>query len=232
MRHCTHLLRMAVLILGAVCPALAQPSLSPPLAKLIASHPVAQGGWLYTQNCYRCHLTYGQTRQGRGMSGDNLRKIVANGKTSTQMTGFAVVAGGKLVDSEIEAIVAYVVAWENFGGPPAIARQLLVPPAGNPGDLRPIGLPRFPEVEGDEERGRLLYRSQCSRCHNPDRSGFIGPSLLGPWESFRPDLFLKATVKSGVPGTLMPAFGTMTKAKLSPREIDDVVAFLRGASSG
>ena len=200
--------------------------LSPPLAKLVAKNPVASGAWLYTQNCYRCHLTYEQTRQGRGMSPQNLRKIVENGKTSTQMSGFAVLAGGKLKGSEIEAILSYIATWENMSGPPALAPELLVPPASDPAALRPVGLPRFPPVQGDARVGRVLYLTNCSRCHNPDRSGYIGRRLLPPWEGMRPDLFLKATLKSGIPGSLMPAFATDANGKLRPKEIDDVVSFL------
>ncbi len=205
--------------------------LTPPLAKLVAKNQVANGGWLYTQNCFRCHLTYDQTRQGRGMSPENLRKIVENGKTSTQMSGFGMLAGGKLKNSEIEAILVYIATWENMSGPPALAPELLVPPALDPGALRPLGLPRFPPVQGDERGGRVLYLTNCSRCHNPDRSGYIGRRLLAPWEGMRPDLFLKATVKSGIPGSLMPAFATDAKGKLRPKEIDDVVAFLLSGSA-
>jgi mono/diheme cytochrome c family protein len=200
--------------------------LSPPLAKLVAKNPVASGALLYTQNCYRCHLTYDQTRQGRGMSPENLRKIVENGKTSTQMSGFGVLAGGKLKNSEIEAILSYITTWENMSGPPALAPELLVPPASDPAALRSVGLPRFPLVQGDARVGRVLYFANCSRCHNPDRSGYIGRRLLPPWDGMRPDLFLKATLKGGIPGSLMPAFATDANGKLRPKEIDDVVSFL------
>ncbi len=200
--------------------------LSPPLAKLVAKNPVANGGWLYTQNCYRCHLSYNQTRQGRGMSPESLRKIVENGKTSTQMSGFGVLAGGKLKNSEIEAILSYITTWENMSGPPAIPPELLVPPASDPAALRSVGLPRFPPVQGDASVGRVLYLTNCSRCHNPDRSGYIGRRLLPPWDGMRPDLLLKATVKSGIPGSLMPAFATDANGQLRPKDIDDVVSFL------
>lgn len=200
--------------------------LTPPLAKLVAKNPVASGGWLYTQNCYRCHLAYEQTRHGRGVSPENLRKVVENGKTSTQMSGFGVLAGGKLKSSEIEAILGYITTWESMSSPPAIAPELMVPPASDPAGLRPVGLVRFPTVQGDERIGRVLYLTNCSRCHNPDRSGYIGRRLLPPWDTMRPDLFLKATLKSGIPGSLMPAFATDAGGRLRPKEIEDVVSFL------
>ncbi len=200
--------------------------LTPPLVKLVTKNPVAHGGWLYTQNCYRCHLAYGQTRQGRGVSTENLRKIVENGKTSTQMSGFAVLAGGTLKQSEIEALLRYITTWESMSGPPAIAPELLIPPASDPAGLRPLGLVRFPPVQGDVKIGRVLYLTHCSTCHNPDRSGYIGRRLLPPWDGMRPDLFLKATVKSGIPGSLMPGFATDAKSTFRPKEIDDLVSFL------
>jgi mono/diheme cytochrome c family protein len=160
------------------------------------------------------------------MSPENLRKVVENGKTSTQMSGFGMLAGGKLKGSEIEAILSYITTWERMSGPPALAPELLIAPASDPTALRSVGLPRFPPVQGDARVGRVLYLTNCSRCHNPDRSGYIGRRLLPPWEGMRPDLFLKATLKRGIPGSLMPAFATDANGKLRPKEIDDVVSFL------
>lgn len=217
----------AELLYEAVIPAQKEGrTLSPPLARLVATNPVARGGWLYTENCYRCHLAYGATRHGRGLGGDQLKKIVEKGKTSTQMSGFSVLAGGKLPESEIEAILAYIATWENLSSPPAIAPELLIPPATDPANLRPIGLPQFPGVQGDARKGRELYLITCSRCHSPDRRGYLGPRLLPPWDGMRPDLFLKATIKSGIPGSFMQAFAAASNAKLNPKEIDDIISFL------
>lgn len=200
--------------------------LTPPLARLVAHNQVAQGAWFYTTTCYRCHLSYAATRQGRSMKEAEIRKIVENGKTSTQMTGFSVLAGGKLKNSEIDAILAYILTWEKFDGQPAIAAELLRPPQTDPAELLPIGLPRFPLVRGDKANGRRLFLQECSRCHNADRSGFVGRRLLPPWDSMRPDLFLKSTIKNGVPGTLMVNYSEKPDGALSPKQVDDLVTFL------
>lgn len=206
-------------------------ALTPPLLQLVQTNPVARGAWLFTGNCYRCHLSYATARMGRGLKGEILRKTVENGKTSTQMRGFGVLAGGKLKNSDIAAIVAYIEAWENLGAPVAIAPELLKPPSLNPADLRPIGLPRFKAVAGDAAKGREIYLLNCSRCHGHDRAGHIGRRLTPPWQSPRPDLFVKSTIKNGIPGSLMPSFSANAgsgpaSANLSPRQIDNIVAFL------
>ncbi len=202
--------------------------LSPALRKLIEAKPIAKGAWLYTRNCYRCHLSYERSRQARNISLEALKKIIENGKTSTQMTGFGLLAGGKLKSSEIDAIAGYITVFESFDGSPAIAAELLKPPAIEPTDLQPIGLPRFPPVDGNVKEGRRLFMEHCSRCHNSDRSGYIGRRLLPPWNSMRPDLFLKSTLKRGIPGSLMQGFTENAEIILGSKQIDDLVAFLLG----
>ncbi len=205
-------------------PGQAQASLSPALTSLVESNPVARGAWLYTANCYRCHLSYASSRMGRNMQPAQLRKIIEMGKTSTQMTGFSLLAGGRLKNSDIDSVTRYIETWEQVDAPLAIAPELLVPPAVDPSALRPTGLPRFPKVAGDPSRGGTVFAALCSRCHGADRQGLVGRRLLPPWPSLRPDLLLKSSIKSGVPGSLMRNFGT--SGTLSPKEVDDLVSFL------
>lgn len=209
-------------------PGQAQAALSPALTRLVESNPVARGAWLYTANCYRCHLSYASARMGRNMQPAQLRKIIEMGKTSTQMTGFSLLAGGRLKNSDIDAVTRYIAAWEQADAPLAIAPELLVPPAVDPSALRPTGLPRFPKVAGDPARGGTVFAALCSRCHGADRQGLVGRRLLPPWPGLRPDLLLKSTIKNGIPGSLMPSFGV--RGILSPKQVDDLVTFLLGES--
>ena len=205
-------------------------TLSLPLAKLISKNTVAKGAWLYTGNCYRCHLSYDQARMGRSLKGEKLQKMIEQGKTSTQMSGFAILAGGTLKNSDIVAIMSYITLYETFDRPLAIAPELLTPPSANPADLLPIGLPQFPRVAGDADLGKKMYMSHCSSCHGSDRVGYIGSNLTPPFFSLRPDLFLKSTVKDGIPGSMMKSFSENEGGKLSPKEIDSLVVYLLSAS--
>lgn len=203
--------------------------LSLPLAQLVRKNKVAQGAWLYTGNCYRCHLSYTDARLGRSLKGEKLQKMIENGKTSTQMSGFAILAGGKLKKSDIAAIMSYITVWESYGRPLAIAHELLKPPSVNASDLLPAGLPRYPLVAGDVALGENLYVMHCSRCHGNDRTGYIGRALTPPWMSLRPDLFLKSTIKSGIAHSLMRPFSGDAGGSLSPKQIDSLVVFLLNA---
>ena len=210
----------------------AENALSPPLAKLITKNPVARGAWLYTGNCYRCHLSYDQARMGRNLKGEKLEKVIEKGKTSTQMGGFGILAGGKLKKSEIAAIMSYITLFEKYQRPLAIAPELLEPPSTNPSDLLPIGLPQFPLVAGDVALGKKSYMIKCSRCHGADRAGYIGANLKPPFSTLRPDLFLKSIIKMGIANSMMRPFSDNEGGGLSPKEIDSLVAFLLKNQAG
>jgi mono/diheme cytochrome c family protein len=196
----------------------------PVLEGLLAINPVANGAWLYTQNCYRCHLSYEKARSGRGFSEETVRKTIINGKTSTQMTPFSRMLGGKLGNSEISAIVAYIMIFEKLGESPALARIVTAPPQADPADLQPMGLPRFPKVAGDTAKGARLYARHCTRCHGMKGEGYVGRPLAKTWRVLRPDLMIKAILKQGIPGSPMPAWAQNAGGPLSAKEIDDMVS--------
>lgn len=61
---------------------------------------------------------------------------------------------------------------------------------------------------GVVEQGAQVFSTRCASCHGPDGRGVIGPNLTDLYQlhgSTRLDLF--TTVKNGVPGTAMPAWG-------------------------
>ncbi len=55
--------------------------------------------------------------------------------------------------------------------------------------------------------GTGLYRARCADCHGMDARGVRAPDLTQVWASGRTDDGLFKTLKNGVPGTEMPAFG-------------------------
>lgn len=210
--------------------ALAAPSddVDPILKGLLAINSIARGAWLYTQNCYRCHLDYKKARSGRGFSEETVRKTVTNGKTATQMTAFSRMLGGKLSNAEISAIVAYIMIFERLGASPALAQIVTEPPQADPADMLPIGLPQFPRIAGDAANGARLYARHCTTCHGMWGEGHVGRPLAKDWLVLRPDLMIKSILKQGVPGSPMPAWTQNTGGPLSAKEIDDVVTQVLG----
>jgi cytochrome c oxidase cbb3-type subunit III len=74
-------------------------------------------------------------------------------------------------------------------------------------------------VVADVEKGRAVYRSNCAFCHGLTGLGGRGPELV---RNQKPPDEIKAVVKNGIPGTTMPAFGS-----LEDDELDSMVAFIR-----
>lgn len=200
--------------------------LAPALARLTAANPVAEGGWLYTRNCYRCHLTYRQARMGKGMDREILRRTISEGKTSTQMKGFSRLLGGELKAGEIRAVVSYITTWEKKGEPLAIATGLMTQPAVDPADFVPVRLPRFQKISGDPALGYMVFLRNCITCHGTLGEGYIGRSLRYNKGVSRPDLFLKSMIKQGIPVTLMRSWANGPGKVLSAKDIDDVVSVL------
>lgn len=196
------------------------------LKLIVAGNPLANGAWLYTQHCFRCHQSYASYRQGRGLTPDQLQKTIAEGKRSTQMTPFARKFGGPLGNSDIEAIVNYIVVWEQFDAPPALPAAVLVEPTPDPAASRPIPLPKFPLTEGDPLQGAEIYAQYCLECHGPAGIGGIGPRLARRWLSVRPDLTIKSVIKQGVPGTLMPAWDQGAGGPLNGEKVDHLTALI------
>jgi len=73
------------------------------------------------------------------------------------------------------------------------------------------------------EQGAQVFATRCASCHAADGRGLIGPNLTDLYQlhgNTRMDLF--ATVKNGVPGTAMPAWGE----QLPPGDVFAAVTFV------
>jgi putative heme-binding domain-containing protein len=87
-------------------------------------------------------------------------------------------------------------------------------------------LPTKNPLEGDGDAikfGMGLYRARCADCHGMDARGVRAPDLTGVWASGRTDDGLFKTLKGGVPGTEMPAFGP----RMFDQEAWQILAYLR-----
>jgi mono/diheme cytochrome c family protein len=81
---------------------------------------------------------------------------------------------------------------------------------------------------GDATAGQAVFAQTCNRCH-PNANAGMGPMLYGAQFASRyPDnTGVAAVIRRGKGG--MPAFST---AQLSDQDMADVIAYLRGLSSG
>ena len=71
--------------------------------------------------------------------------------------------------------------------------------------------------------GKAVFVARCASCHTEDGRGLIGPNLTDPFQihgQSRMDIF--NTVKKGVPGTAMLAWGE----QLSPADVIAVSAYV------
>jgi mono/diheme cytochrome c family protein len=203
-----------------------EPVLADELVHLLASNTIARGGYLYTQNCYRCHLSYDKARLGKGMAPEALQLIISEGKTSTQMKPFSTMLGGNLKNSEIKAVAKYIVTAEKAGEPLAIAPVLMIPPALDPADFLPLRLTRFRQITGDSKKGEKIYQISCRKCHGSRGEGYVGPSLRETKPVLRPDLFLKSVLKQGIPGSLMVSWDSSKGGSLSAKDLDDLISYI------
>ncbi len=176
---------------------------------------IGEGRALYAKYCALCH-----GKDGKGYAADNapslvshsllaggtdayLRDSIARGRPGTAMGGYAKQVGGPLTEAEIAALVAML----RSGGPRA-----------------PVEPPDPPVPVGDPNRGVTVYAAECQRCHGDRTTRGTAPYIANrEFQAAASDAFIKYAVVHGRDGTQMPAF----EGKLSPAEIDDVVAYVR-----
>lgn len=142
-----------------------------------------------------------------------LTKTIRLGRPGRVMPAFQ-----HLSDAEVGAIVRHVRGFANV-------KPLAHPAAGR----------------GDPARGATLYATHCAACHGAKGEGghgtgvtfsrprdlpILAPALNNPgFLASASDAMIKATLVRGREGTPM---GSFLKAGLSERDIDDVVAYVRG----
>ncbi|NVJ97853.1 MAG: c-type cytochrome [Alphaproteobacteria bacterium] len=84
-------------------------------------------------------------------------------------------------------------------------------------------------VEGDVDRGRLLYAENCATCHGENGEGVDAPALGNQSAlAHNTDEVIRYAIRHGRQGTPMPAW----EDKLPSDDIDALTAFLRSKASG
>jgi putative heme-binding domain-containing protein len=100
-----------------------------------------------------------------------------------------------------------VAAWALIG--PALHAQTKNPYEGNPEAIL---------------AGMGGYRVRCADCHGLDGRGVRGPDITQVWNAGRTDEGLFKTIRSGVPGSEMPAFAA---PRTSDRDLWQMLAYLK-----
>jgi cytochrome c oxidase cbb3-type subunit 3 len=212
---------LAILVAAAL---LALGSL-PTRAQTSQSGQLELGARLFAENCAVCHGENGQGRVGATLAKNwpsirpdlTVRSIIANGISGSVMPAWGQANGGPLSDEEIDALVFYILSWQTSGPP-----QFTPHPTATP---RPP-ISTLPSVEGDPNRGAVLFDQNCAVCHGANAQGRIGANLSKSWPGIRPDLNIKNTIQNGIPGSVMPAWAQTNGGPLSEENINDLVAFI------
>jgi mono/diheme cytochrome c family protein len=195
------------------------------LAQTPTPEPIELGAKLFAQNCAVCHGPQGQGRIGATLAKNwpsirpdlTVENIIQNGVSGSVMPAWGQANGGPLSQTEIDALVQYILSWQTGGAPEFTP----APTATRGPPITPI-----PNVAGDPNKGAVLFAENCAVCHGPEGEGRIGATLAQNWPGVRPDLNIRNTIASGISGSLMPAWGQAYGGPLGDAEIDDLVAFI------
>src|SRR5712691_12245428 len=82
--------------------------------------------------------------------------------------------------------------------------------------------------EGDPaaiQAGGALFRERCADCHGADAKGVSGPDLTRLWATEAADERVFQTIRSGVPGSIMPS------SSAPDTELWAIIAYLRNIST-
>ena len=78
------------------------------------------------------------------------------------------------------------------------------------------------------EAGAVVFTENCSTCHGVEGEGGVGPALnVRDFLEAVPDELVFSLTRTGVPGTLMPAWGQVFGGPLTDEQVRQVTAFMR-----
>lgn len=189
------------------------------------SEDLTEGALLYEQNCIMCHGPYGEGRVGATLAKNwpsirpdlTVRTIITNGVPGTVMPPWSETKGGPLSESQIDSLVAFILSWQ--GNDPS---QIIIAPTAT---MRPAITP-IPEVQGDPNRGAVLFDQNCAVCHGANGEGRVGAVLAKNWPAIRPDLAVRTTIQNGIPGSVMPAWSQVNGGPLTDGDINNLTAYI------
>jgi cytochrome c oxidase cbb3-type subunit 3/ubiquinol-cytochrome c reductase cytochrome c subunit len=174
----------------------------------------ARGAELYGRMCAVCHGPNGEGYKADeapkianpdflGSATDEfLRTVIANGRTGSTMSAWAVERGGPLSSADITELIKFMRGWSK----------------------KPKPVLDHHATTGDAARGEVIYNAQCLRCHGARGQG--GPNIRignADFLATANDGFLRYAISKGRAGTQMAPFAD----KLTREQIDDVIVLLR-----
>lgn len=80
--------------------------------------------------------------------------------------------------------------------------------------------------------GARLFSENCEVCHGENGTGRVGATLSKDWPSIRPDLAVENTIRSGVEGSVMPAWSMENGGPLTDDEIESLVLYILSWETG
>lgn len=214
-----------LIVLGACAVVLGRASAQAP-----DTGQLEQGARLFAQNCAVCHGEHGEGRIGASLAKDwpsirpdlTVKATIENGIPGSVMPAWGPAKGGPLSEDDINALVAFILSLSSGNGP-------VITPSGPTPTARPP-IAHIPNVQGDPNQGAVLFDKNCAVCHGANGEGRIGAPLAKVWPSVRPDLAIQNTIRNGIPGSVMPAWGQERGGPLSDQNVNDLVSFILSRS--
>jgi cbb3-type cytochrome c oxidase subunit III len=206
---------------------------------------IQNGAVIYETACSECHGPQGEGILGRApalnseyLFGNRLdeigyqgtlesyltltvaggRPVKTSGDYSAVMPTWSQEYGGPLREDQVRDVVAFVMNWAPGAGEGAAAAEAAA-------------------SDDPVVRGRALFTQTagCAACHTVDgvSTGQVGPNLTNIYAEKGPDYIREsildpnAVIAEGFAPNIMPQ---TLKDLLTPEQIDDIIAFLEGAS--
>ncbi len=224
---------LVIVLLALVTPidARAQDASADPLVD-----PIVHGAWLYAGNCVRCHGAYAEARWGEDKTDKTLKAEISGESRQGCAIDWSVARGGSLTVKAINALAAFMLAWEEQGGDlalpplppqptptpsPATAASGAAAPAANASTPTPTSLPPDLQLALESNplaHGAWLYAQNCYRCHRDYAIGRMGLGL----ERDR----IERTIQGGKTGSNMPAFALNRGGPLRSIDIKLIVNYI------
>jgi mono/diheme cytochrome c family protein len=170
-----------------------------------------------------CHGANGEGRTGATLrdvfvsldpEGD-LRNVITKGRAGTLMPTWGEAYGGPLSEQDVNDLIAFIETWGTTYEPPATLPPAIIE-----------DLPAVPEVDGDPNAGYLVFQANCAACHGEKGEGRTGATLNTTFTALNPGAFILETVRTGVSGTMMPAWSQENGGPLTDEQINDVAAYV------
>jgi len=200
---------------------------------------ITDSNQLYAQNCAGCHGVEGRLGAARSLNDplylafatdDALRKVIADGRTGTNMPAFSQQVGGSLTDQQINLLITGIRSrWskpEDFKAV-ELPRYSVngMPTSSSPGSV--IGSVNRSQTT-DARRGAVAYQTYCSSCHGTNGEGGSAGSIVDPnFLNMVSNQGLRTTVVVGRSDLGKPDWrSNLPSHPMSAQDIDDVVAWL------